>query len=225
VRETRWLQALADDPASRGFPHGIVAFADLAAENVEEILAGHSVFPNMRGIRQSLIRRRASPSARLPSESPSFARNFGLLRRYGLSFDLQLFHDGAPFGAELAARHPDVPFILTHTGWPMQSDPDYLEAWRTGLCLLSERPNVAVKLSGFGFLDRRWTVESIRPLILQTIDIFGIDRCTFASNFPVDGMAQPYRTYWDAFDAITRPFNDTERMKLFSGNAERIYRL
>ena len=29
VEETAWLQAIADDPASGGFPHGIVAFAGL----------------------------------------------------------------------------------------------------------------------------------------------------------------------------------------------------
>ena len=35
VKETAWLQAIADDPNSGGFPHGIVAFADLAGPKVE----------------------------------------------------------------------------------------------------------------------------------------------------------------------------------------------
>jgi predicted TIM-barrel fold metal-dependent hydrolase len=38
VRETEWLQAIADDPESGGFPHGIVAFADLADPQVEAVL-------------------------------------------------------------------------------------------------------------------------------------------------------------------------------------------
>ncbi len=35
VRETRWLQEIADSPVSRGFPHGIIAFADLSRLDVE----------------------------------------------------------------------------------------------------------------------------------------------------------------------------------------------
>jgi predicted TIM-barrel fold metal-dependent hydrolase len=30
VRETRWLQMVADSPSSRGFPHGIIAYIDLS---------------------------------------------------------------------------------------------------------------------------------------------------------------------------------------------------
>ena len=41
VAETAWLQAVADAPGSRGFPHGIVAFADLADPRVEATLERH----------------------------------------------------------------------------------------------------------------------------------------------------------------------------------------
>lgn len=225
VRETRWLQGVADDPASKGFPHGIVAYADLGAENAEEILAAHCAFPNMRGIRQSLIQHKVDPAAKDPRESSVWSANFRLMRKYNLSFDMQLFHPDMAFGAELAGEQPDVQFVLTHTGLPMQKDADYLAAWRTGMRRLATRPNIAVKISGFGFIDRGWTTESIRPLVLETIDIFGADRCMFASNFPVDRMSRDYAAYWRAFGQIIRPFSATEREKLSSGNAERIYRI
>lgn len=54
VRETAWLQSVADAPASGGFPHAIVAFADLSESGVERILEGHRAFANTRGIRQML---------------------------------------------------------------------------------------------------------------------------------------------------------------------------
>ncbi|MGX7709432.1 amidohydrolase family protein [Methylobacterium sp. Gmos1] len=225
VRETRWLQAVADDPASRGFPHGIVAYADLGAADAEEVLAAHCEFPNMRGIRQSLIQHKVDPAAKDPRESPVWAENFKLMRKYGLSFDIQLFHPNMAFGAELIGAQPDVQFVLTHTGLPMRNEPDYRDAWRAGLRRLAERPNLAVKISGFGFIDRGWSVESIRPLVLETIDIFGTDRCMFASNFPVDGMSRSYAAYWDAFGRVTRSFSDAEREALFSGTAERVYRV
>ena len=90
---------------------------------------------------------------------------------------------------------------------------------------LARRPNLSVKISGFGFIDRKWTVESIRPRVLETIEIFGVDRCMFASNFPVDGMSRGYAAYWSAFDEITAGFSDDERTRLFHRNAERSYRI
>jgi predicted TIM-barrel fold metal-dependent hydrolase len=47
----------------------------------------------------------------------------------------------------------------------------------------------------------------------------------FASNFPVDGMAGPYTALWEAYSTLTEGFSDDERRRLFSGNAQRIYRL
>lgn len=226
VRETRWLQMVADQPGSRGFPHGIVAYADLGADNAEEILAAHCEFANMRGIRQSLIQHKLDPTAKDPRESPVWASNFRLMRNYELSFDIQLFHPDMDFGAELVGKQSDVQFVLTHLGLPMKRDAQYMDAWRKGMKMLAERPNIAVKISGFGFLDRHWTVDGIRPLVLETIDIFGAGRCMFASNYPVDKLStRRYGQYWQAFDEITKSFSESERAAMFSGNAERVYRI
>ena len=54
VAETAWLQSVADDPASRGLPNGIVAYADLAAPDADDVLARHCAHANMRGIRHML---------------------------------------------------------------------------------------------------------------------------------------------------------------------------
>jgi predicted TIM-barrel fold metal-dependent hydrolase len=74
-------------------------------------------------------------------------------------------------------------------------------------------------------LDRSWTVESIRPLVLEAIDAFGVQRAMFASNFPVDKLFADFPTLWRAFAAIVADFSDAEQAALFRGNAERVYRL
>ncbi len=48
VGETAWLQSVAD---KYGFPHGIVARAELGAPDIEKILAGQAQYENVRGIR------------------------------------------------------------------------------------------------------------------------------------------------------------------------------
>ena len=91
--------------------------------------------------------------------------------------------------------------------------------------LLAELPNTAVKLSGFAMVNPGWTRGSIRPLILETISIFGVDRCMFASNLPVDGLNASYGDLFNVYSEIVADFSEAERSALFGGNAERVYRL
>ena len=90
---------------------------------------------------------------------------------------------------------------------------------------LAAAPNVVVKISGLGTVDWNWTLESIRPFVLQTIEAFGIPRCMFASNFPVDKLYGDFDTLYAAFREITKHFSLDERQMLFHDNAARYYRL
>ena len=51
-----------------------------------------------------------------------------------------------------------------------------------------------------------------------------IERCFFASNFPVDGLHGTLDQLWSAYDAITAGLDAADREKLFAANAERTYR-
>jgi predicted TIM-barrel fold metal-dependent hydrolase len=53
--------------------------------------------------------------------------------------------------------------------------------------------------AGLGMFDHNWTVESIRPYVLKTIEVFGVDRCCFASNFPVDKLLSDYDRLYNAY--------------------------
>lgn len=226
LRETRWLQALADDPKWQGFPHAIVAYADLGAPDVEAVLEAHCESPNLRGIRQSLIQHKVDPTRPDPRTNPAWAAGFSLLAKRQLSFDLQVFHPDMAFGADLASRNPDVQFILTHLGFPMlQHDSEYMGHWRKGMKLLAQRPNVAVKISGFAMFDRQWTAEKIKPITLEAIELFGTKRCMFASNFPVENMSGTYADYWAAYEATVMDLSADEQADLFYNSATRLYRV
>jgi predicted TIM-barrel fold metal-dependent hydrolase len=227
VRETRWLQSVADNHTlSGGFPHAIVAYADLATETAEAVLAEHCRFPNMRGIRQPLNGIVTNP-ARHPDilNDDRWRANIGLLAKYNLSFDLQLFPSQMPSAATLIAQHPRVQFVVLHQGLPLDQSPDGLARWREGLALLARYPNVAVKISGFGMFDHAWTTDSIRPLVLTTLDIFGPERAMFGSNFPVDGIWSSAARVWSAYRTITDAFSETETTMMFHDNAAKFYRL
>lgn len=228
VRETAWLQAIADSGVARGMPHGIVAFVDLRRPDTVATLKAHAQHPNLRGIRQMVHEAIVDPEYPQPHLFDDFAWRAGLrlLRHHRLSFDLQLYPQQFDAGCKLLANHPDTQFVLCHAGQPsQQDDPVFMEAWRDGLQRLANYPNLAIKLSGFGMFDRKWTPESIRPIVLHAIDAFGAERTMFASNFPVDSMASSYSRLWHAFGEVTAQFSVTERRALFSHNARRIYRV
>ena len=211
-----------------GYPHGIVAFADLASPNVQETIEEHCAFPNVRGIRQCLNYHRDPVKTfiehpHLMSDA-QWQRGYALLKRFDLSFDLQLYYTQMAEALALAKKFSDTPMVLNHTGMPVDRDADDIAAWRANMKLLASAPNVFCKISGLGMGDWKWTTDSIRPFVLAAIDAFGTERCMFASNFPVDKLFSSYDDVFNAFKAITLDFSDAERRALFHDNAERIYR-
>ena len=55
--------------------------------------------------------------------------------------------------------------------------------------------------------------------------MFGVDRCMFESNFPVDMVTCSYTVLWNAFKRLTSKYSAAEKAKLFHDTAARVYRL
>ena len=225
LKETRWLQEVAD---AHGYPQGIVAYAALEQPEVERVLAAHCEQRNVRGIRQIINWHRDPRKTYTPADllgNADWQRGFALLGKYRLSFDLQIYPSQMPAAAELAAHHPGTQLVLNHCGMPTDRDAEGLALWKSGIALLAEQPNVAVKISGLAMMDHDWTTETIRPFVLYAIERFGVERVMFASNFPVDKLYGTFGTHFEAYDRITSAFSEAERRAMFGGVAERIYRV
>jgi predicted TIM-barrel fold metal-dependent hydrolase len=225
VGETRWLQQLADQ---HGFPQGIVAHADLASPHVEATLEQHAQCANLRGIRMRLQDGNFVSSPDGGNErlrSASWRRGFSLLRKFNLSFDLQATSSVMHDGAQIAARFPDVPIIVTHAGYPLDPSPAERERWRRSMRELASHENVFVKLSGVTMGRPDWTVDEIAPVILEVIDLFGVARCLFASNFPVDRLFGSFDRLFGAYRSIVSGFSADEQRALFHDNTCRVYRI
>ena len=68
-----------------------------------------------------------------------------------------------------------------------------------------------------------WTAEANRAIVLDAIEIFGSDRCLFASNFPVDSLCASFDQIFHGFATIVQDFSESERRALFHDNAVRLY--
>jgi len=220
-QEVAWLLGVA-----KKYPvlQGIIAGADLSSSDVESLLDYCSSIPQVKGIRQILNWHKNPIYCAVDHDNyltdAGWQKAYKLLAKYNLLFETQLCPDQLPDLAKLAKQHEDVPVVLNHAGFPLPSE---LNNWRSQLKLLAEIPHVNIKLSGFGMLNHDWTLDSIRDLVLYIIDCFGIDRCMFASNFPVDKLYSSFDHLVRSYYTIVSDFTREEQEKLFSQSAERIY--
>jgi predicted TIM-barrel fold metal-dependent hydrolase len=225
ITETKWLQSVADGD---GIPSAIVARVELAKPEAEKLMAEHAAFRNVRGIRQIANWHkdgRYTFTSHDCLEDAAWRAGYRLLKKYGLSFDMQLYAGQMPAAAALARANPETMMVINHTGMPLERDEEGLAAWRMGMRLLAAEPNVAIKISGLGMVDHAWSEAGIRPFVLGAIDYFGTDRAMFGSNFPVDKLYSSFDALYGAFESIVASFSESEQAKLFHDNALRIYRI
>lgn len=232
---------------------GIVGYADLTlGDEVAEVLEAHvdASRNRFRGIRNSScwdaspdIRGYKNPRRGLLGDE-QFRKGFGVLGKMGLSFDAWLYHTQINELADLALAFPDVQIILDHIGGPIgissysRKHDEVFQDWKTSISKLATCPNVVVKLGGFGMPlgGRDWherktppSSEEIAaimgPWYLYCIENFGVDRCMFESNFPVDKVSASYGVLWNAFKRMTADFSPADRSALFRDTALTTYRL
>jgi L-fuconolactonase len=173
-----------------------------------------------------------------------FRKGFAYLNKYNLEFDTWLFHPQIPDCVSLARAFPETTIVMNHVGGPVGVGPyagrrkEIFEEWKKGIDDLASCPNVMIKLgglgmtlNGFGWHERpappgsEELANTIAPYINYCIDRFGVGRCMFESNFPVDRVSYSYTVIWNAFKRITKSFSASERAALFHDSAMRIYRL
>jgi len=226
VGETRWVHRLSE---MSGLPSVMVCHVALDRDDAPKILERQAAFARVRGVRHK-PRAASTPdtiekAAKGSMGDPAWRRGYALLAQHGLSFDLQTPWWHLPEAAELNARYPEILIVLNHTGLPRDRSDSELLGWRTAMKIFAAAPNVAVKISGLGEPGYAWSLQRNERLILDTIENFGEDRCMFASNFPVDGLAGSLATIYSGFAQATEKLGPAVQAKLFAGNARRIYRL
>jgi predicted TIM-barrel fold metal-dependent hydrolase len=224
--EAAWVQRTADE---RGWPHAIIAYADLSVEDVRPQLDRLAPYPLVRGVRMQL-HWHDNPLYRFADrpdlcDDPVIQRNVAYLADYDFSFDLQVFASQMASAARLADACPRVTFVLQHAGMLEDLSPEGRAAWRKGMEKLAACPNVVSKLSGLGTFIHRNDPAHIGDIVADTVALLGAERCLFGSNFPIEKLWTSYRALVDAFRSAAAPLGAQERDALFCATAIRVYRL
>jgi predicted TIM-barrel fold metal-dependent hydrolase len=149
----------------------------------------------------------------------------GALADRDLLFEVMSHPDQLRAAAERLAGLDRLTVVVEHTGWPRSDTAEERALWLDGIRALAEvGPNVICKLSGLAMPFRSVGVDALAPWLEPAIEAFGVDRCLFASNFPVDATFGTFDELYATFSAVTAGLGPGARAKLFADNAERVYR-
>ncbi len=224
--EARWVQSVAD---AHRWPHAIVAYADFACEDIEQQLDALAEVPLMRGVRQQLHWHR-NPTYRFAPRpdvmaDPGWRRGFARLGRRGWVFELQVFAEQMADSVRLVRDFPGQVFVLAHAGMLEDRSAEGIERWRRGMRELARCDNVFVKLSGLGTFVRAASAALMRPIVAETVSLFGAERCMYGSNFPIEKLWSDYAGLYAAFRSCIDDLSDAEQAAILGGTAARVYRL
>lgn len=226
VAETDWV---AMQHRLHGMPDAIVAHAWLDRPETEERLLQHLRCPLVRGIRSKPV---TAPTAALRDsvrgvpgsmQDARWLRGIALLAHYGLRWDLRVPWWHLAEAAEVARAFPQLPIVLNHHGFAWDRSEAGLACWREAMAALAPCPNVHVKLSEFGLRDAPWDEAANGRIVREVLDMFGPDRCMFASNFPVAGLRIGYAPLVQAMWRMLAHLEPAQQQDVMAHNAARFY--
>ena len=231
---------------------GIIGFADLMlGHEVKDVLnthlsKGEGLF---RGIRHAAgwdknkeIHNSHSNPIENIYHNKSFMKGAEELINLNLTFDAWHYHHQINDLSIFAKKYPELTIIHDHFGGPLGVGPyegkkeEIFKKWKDDISLLSESKNVYAKLGGLAMPVNGWNfhkqnkpassdqiVDMHHEYYLHTINCFGVERCMFESNFPVDRRSVSYHVIWNAFKKMVLGYSDEDKNKLFFKNAKDVY--
>ena len=222
---------------------GIIGFADLMlGHEVKDVLnthlsKGEGLF---RGIRHAAgwdknneIHNSHSNPIENIYHNKSFMKGAEELINLSLTFDAWHYHHQINDLSIFAKKYPELTIIHDHFGGPLGVGPyegkkeEIFKKWKDDISLLSESKNVYAKLGGLAMPVNGWNfhkqnkpassdqiVDMHHEYYLHTINCFGVERCMFESNFPVDRRSVSYHVIWNAFKKMVLGYSNEDKKKV-----------
>ncbi|HVA08449.1 MAG TPA: amidohydrolase family protein [Acidimicrobiales bacterium] len=204
--------------SANGGPHAIIGGlppTDTVAEAIQ-LLDQQMTAPLFRGVRPMGGNRDPVPPREI----------LQALKDRGLVFELMARGNELRRAALELAHIDGTCIVIEHTGWPRSGSAEEFAMWKEGMQALTDLgPQVVCKLSGLAMPLKSMKRDALGPWLEHAIDIFGVDRCMFASNFPVDATFGSFDDLYETFSDVAAGLDALSRDKLFAATAERVYRL
>ena len=203
---------------------GIVAWAPLDDPSaLEATIALLRASGKLVGVRV-LIHNRPDPDWLVRQD---VQEGLAVLEKQGLTFDvvavLARHLEHVPVIAE---RYPSLRLVIDHLAKPPIGRD--LTTWSELLTQAATCPNVFAKVSGLYPVqgDRHpWSVDDLRPAFAIALEIFGVDRLMFGSDWPICEVAGGYQRVMRALLELASDLTDDEQSALRGNTAIHCYGL
>ena len=217
--ENRFLLKLAEENPS---VRGVVGWVDLAADNVEENLHLFAKQPKFVGIRH-MVQSEEDEEFLLRKD---FNRGVGMLKKYGLAYDILIHEKQLAVATRFVERFPDQNFVLDHIAKPSIKS-GVVEPWAQQIKELAANGQVFCKLSGLATEAdwQTWKDVDMRPYLDAVFSAFGPDRLMFGGDWPVCLLAADYRRVLQLINGYIAEFDIEDQKKIMGLNALRFYNI
>ena len=225
VAEARWIQDCADHLNG---PQAFIAAAAVDSPRLPDVLARYRDLPVVRAARQPLYWT-LDPIRRLGARGDYLAdsgwwRGFEKVAESGLVWDLLVYDEQLAGTHELIRSFPETIFVLEAAGWPLDCSDDGFARWKDRMWAVSQFPNVVLKLQGLALLFGP-TRQAMQRWVSAAIQMFGADRCMFATHWPVDALLWDIRELVATLCVVLDDLPPEQQAEFFGGTACRVYGL
>lgn len=181
-----------------------------------------------------------------------FLKGFEQLAKMDLSFDAWGYSTQLAEITSLAKQFPQTRIVVDHlatpaglfgavgkkTGITASQREAISKQWQQDIAVLAEQKNVYAKISGLmmpvlghRFYQQKRTatpaeiVNLLSPLLEYAVQVFGINRIMYASNFPMDKANATLNDLVQAYIQMLRPYGEQAMHAIFRQNAAHFYQL
>ena len=215
--DTSWFLELAQ---AHDFIAGVVGWVDLTDPQVGQTLdalQGHAKFKGVRHLVED------EPDDRwLVRED--VLRGLEQLAQRDIPYDLVVHPRHLRCVSIVAERLPRLRMVVDHIAKP----PIALgtrEGWDRDMAVIAGYPQVYCKLSGMitEADPKNWKPSDLRPYVNYVVELFGLDRVMYGSDWPVCRLAGSYEQVFQALIEALGPLGARDRARVFGQNACRFY--
>jgi len=216
--ETHYLLDLA---GKHSIIKGVVGWVDFRAPDINERLEYFSKFKALKGFRH-IVQAEKEDDFLLRKD---FCNGISLLRKHNFTYDILIYPKHLKYAIEFVEKFPDQKFVIDHLAKPYIKD-QLVEEWKNELKVFGKYENVSCKITGLvSEADwNNWNVLDFAIYISTVLDIFGIDRVMFGSDWPVCLTAASYSQVCEILDYNTSFLNVEEKEKLWGLNCLDFYK-
>jgi len=219
LEETNFLLDLA---SKNDFIKGVVGWADLRAENIDDVLKHYSQHEKLKGFRH-VVQGEEDHNFLLRVD---FLRGISALKEYNFTYDILVFPHQLGSVLEFVKRFPNQKFVIDHIAKPYIKNGFY-DGWATLMTEIAKHKNVFCKVSGMiTEADyNTWTQAQLQPYLELVFEAFGTDRMMFGSDWPVCLVAGNYQQVKKIVTNFISKFSEVEQQAIMGKNAIKFYNL